>query len=135
MKWNDEEADPIKDIKEMIEAIKSKVGYVPESQASILRIKKAHELTKLYLVTKPDKREGGNQMKYYSDRISLRNIYLSTDKEDSKGVLIISRETYVTLIKVFFGHLYMDDKMVVSGSPDILPEGEFFPYTTQKGGD
>ncbi len=69
-------------------------------------------------------------MKYCSDKTSLKNIYLSTEKENTKGILVVSRGTYLTLIQALFGHLFMDDKMVVSGLLETaLPEDESFPYT------
>lgn len=72
-------------------------------------------------------------MRYYSDRSGLKSIYLSTEKEDTKGMLIVSRDTFLTLIHVLFGHLYMDDKMVTSGLPESsLPEGESFPLEALK---
>ena len=52
-------------------------------------------------------------MKYYNDKTSLKTIFLSTDKEESKGILLVSRETYLALIHAFFGHLYLDGKMIL----------------------
>jgi len=57
-------------------------------------------------------------VRHYPDVSSLKTAYLSNEQEKTNGVWIVSRETYLTFIKALFGHLYIDNKMVVSQTPE-----------------